>query len=90
MKFSPNQVKIESQGEQYSALYQNDRVYLDMEVCLSKQGRARITVKNKNAVVERLEIRLPTTNALPRQVQARALIFSTLERHIEKLAANNI
>ena len=90
MRFSPNQVKIESQGEQYSALYQNDRVYLDMEVCLSNQGRARITLKNKNEVVENVEIRLPTTNALSRQIQAKALIYSTLERHIEKLAANNI
>ena len=90
MRFSPNQVKIESQGEQYSALYQNDRVYLDMELCFSKQGRARITLKNKNEVVEEVEIRLPTTNFLPRQIQVKALIYSTLERHIEKLAANNI
>ena len=90
MKFSPNQVQIVPKGEQFSALYQNDRVLLGMELCFSKQGRARITVKNKNEVVEDVEIRLPTTKSLPRQVQAAALIYSTLERHIEKLAANNI
>jgi len=89
LTFSPNQVQIVSKGEQFSALYQNDGVRLGMELCFSKQGRARITVKNKNEVVEDVEIRLPTTNSLPRQVQATALIYSTLERHIEKLAANN-
>ena len=89
MTFSPNQVQIVPKGEQFSALYQNDRVLLGMELCFSKQGRARITVKNKNEVVEDVEIRLPTTKSLPRQVQATALIYSTLERHIEKLAANN-
>ena len=89
MKFLPYQVQIEPKGEQYSALYQKDRVSLVMELCFSKQGRARIIVKNKNEVVEDVEIRLPTTNSLPRQVQATALIYSTLERHIEKLAANN-
>ena len=89
MTFSPNQVQIVPKGEQFSALYQNDGVCLGMELCFSKQGRARITVKNKNEVVEDVEIRLPTTNSLPRQVQATSLIYSTLERHIEKLAANN-
>ena len=89
MTFSPNQVQIVPKGEQFSALYQNDGVCLGMELCFSKQGRARITVKNENEVVEDVEIRLPTTNSLPRQVQATALIYSTLERHIEKLAANN-
>lgn len=89
MTFSPNQVQIVPKGEQFSALYQNDGVCLGMELCFSKQGRARIIVKNKNEVVEDVEIRLPTTNSLPRQVQATALIYSTLERHIEKLAANN-
>ena len=89
MTFSPNQVQIVPKGEQFSALYQNDGVSLGMELCFSKQGRARIIVKNKNEVVEDVEIRLPTTNSLPRQVQATALIYSTLERHIEKLAANN-
>lgn len=77
-------------GEQFSALYQKDGVSLVIELCFSKQGRARITVKNKNEVVEEVEIRLPTTNFLPRQIQVKALIYSTLERHIEKLAANNI
>lgn len=90
MKYLPNQVQIVPKGEQYSALYQKDGVRLVMELCFSKQGRARITVKNKNKVVEDNEIRLPTTNALSRQIQAKALIYSTLERHIEKLAANNI
>ena len=90
MTFSPNQVQIVPKGEQFSALYQNDGVRLGMELCFSKQGRARITVKNKNEVVEEVEIRLPTTNFLPRQIQVKALIYSTLERHIEKLAANNI
>ena len=90
MKFSPNQVQILPKGEQYSALYQKDGVSLVLELCFSKQGRARITVKNKNEVVEEVEIRLPTTNFLPRQNQVKALIYSTLERHIEKLAANNI
>ena len=90
MKFLPNQVQIVPKGEQYSALYQKDGVSLVMELCFSKQGRARITVKNKNEVVEEVEIRLPTTNFLPRQIQVKALIYSTLERHIEKLAANNI
>lgn len=90
MKFSPNQVQILPKGEQYSALYQKDGVRLGMELCFSKQGRARITLKNKNEVVENVEIRLPTTNALSRQIQVEALIYSTLERHIEKLAANNI
>ena len=90
MRFSPNQVQILPKGEQYSALYQKDGVSLVLELCFSKQGRARITVKNKNEVVEEVEIRLPTTNFLPRQIQVKALIYSTLERHIEKLAANNI
>ena len=90
MKFSPNQVQIVPKGEQFSALYQKDGVSLVIELCFSKQGRARITVKNKNEVVEEVEIRLPTTNFLPRQIQVKALIYSTLERHIEKLAANNI
>ena len=89
MRFSPNQVQILPKGEQYSALYQKDGVSLVLELCFSKQGRARITVKNKNEVVEEVEIRLPTTNFLPRQIQVKALIYSTLERHIEKLAANN-
>ena len=89
MKDLPNQVQIVPKGEQYSALYQKDGVSLVMELCFSKQGRARITVKNKNEVVENVEIRLPTTNALSRQIQAKALIYSTLESHIEKLAANN-
>jgi hypothetical protein len=89
LKYLPNQVQIVLKGEQYSALYQKDGVSLVMELCFSKQGRARITVKNKNEVVENVEIRLPTTNALSRQIQAKALIYSTLERHIEKLAANN-
>ncbi len=62
MKFSPNQVQIVPKGEQFSALYQKDGVSLVMELCFSKQGRARITVKNKNEVVENVEIRLPTTN----------------------------
>jgi hypothetical protein len=90
LKFSPNQVQIVPKGEQFSALYQKDGVSLVIELCFSKQGRARITVKNKNEVVEEVEIRLPTTNFLPRQIQVKALIYSTLERHIEKLAANNI
>jgi hypothetical protein len=90
LKFSPNQVQIVPKGEQFSALYQKDGVSLVLELCFSKQGRARITVKNKNEVVEEVEIRLPTTNFLPRQIQVKALIYSTLERHIEKLAANNI
>ena len=89
MKFLPYQVQIEPKGEQYSAQYQKDGVSLDMELCFSKQGRARITVQNKKEVVKDVGIRLPTTNSLPRQAQATTLIYSTLERHIEKLAANN-
>ena len=89
MIFSPNQVEIVSKGEQYSALYHKDGVRLDMILCFSKQSRALITVKSIGRVLENLEIRLPTTNALSRQAQASALIYSTLERHVEKLATND-
>ena len=89
MKFLPYQVRIEPQGEKYSAQYQKDGVSLDMELCFSKQVRERITVQNKKEVLKDVGIRLPTTKSLPSQAQATTLIYSTLERHIEKLAANN-
>jgi hypothetical protein len=84
LTFRPEQVQIISKGEDYAALYHSSGIRLEVELRFAAQGRARIIVKNPDEVIEDTEIRLPTTAALPLRIQANALIFSAVERHVEK------
>ena len=82
--FRPDQVQIISKGEDYAGHYHSSGIRLEVELRFSEQGRARIIVRNPDDVVEDTEIRLPTTASLPLRIQANALIFSAVERHVEK------
>ena len=90
MKFLPYQVRIEPQGEKYSAQYQKDGVSLDMELCFSKQVRERITVQNKKRGGKRRWNPFANHKIFTKaSTSYNAYLQYTLERHIEKLAANN-
>ena len=84
MRFRPDQVQIIAKGEDYAGHYHSSGIRLEVELRFSEQGRARIIVRNPDNVVEDTEFRLPTTASLPLRIQANALIFSAVERHVEK------
>ena len=89
MNFRPDLVQILEKGEDYTAKYSAHGLRIEVDLRFEVQGRTRIIVRNHETLVEDTELRMPTTNALTRKMQATALIMSAVQRNAEKLSSES-
>ena len=89
MNFRPDLVQILEKGEDFTALYSANGMRIEVDLRFEVQGRTRVIVRNYDTLLEDIELRMPTTNALTQKMQATALIMSAVQRNVEKLASES-
>jgi hypothetical protein len=89
VSFRPDLVQILEKGEDYTAKYSLKDVRIEVDLRFEAQGRTRVIVREHDTLLEDIELRMPTTNALTRKMQATALIMSAVQRNVEKLASES-
>ena len=80
--FNPTRVVVKDLGDHFLGTYNLNNTSIEVDLHFHEQGRVKLTVINNSEIIEDFELRMPTTNALTKDMQATALIMSAIERQL--------